>query len=62
MAEVPELEGIVAILLMTIYVFAAVYVPLLNVLSTQVKIVHQTGIAVVMGFLAGALLKEVRTI
>jgi len=60
MAEEPELEGIVGILLMTIYVFASVYIPLLNVPLTQIKLVHQTGIAVVLGFLAGALLKEVR--
>ena len=60
MAEDSELEGIVGILLMTIYVFASVYIPMLNVPFTQIKLVHQTGIALVLGFLAGMLLKEVR--
>lgn len=60
MAEESELEGIVGILLMTIYVFASVYIPMLNVLFTQIKLVHQTGVALVLGFLAGMLLKEVR--
>ncbi len=60
MPEDSELESILGIVIMTIYIFASVYFPMLNVPFTQIKLVHQTGIAVALGFLSGMLLKEVR--
>lgn len=62
--EVPfaVLEGIFGILLMITYSFASVYIPLLNVSFSQIKLVHQTGIAVVLGFIAGVIVTKVTVI
>lgn len=57
--NIGALESIFGMLLMILYFFASVYIPLLNVPLTQLKLVHQTGIAVILGFLSGLILNKV---
>ena len=43
-----EVEGLSAILILVVYLFASMYIPML-----KIKLGHQTGVAVLLGVIAG---------